>query len=89
MENKEGKEQMQEYIGKNGETRKVQVDSIQGSDHSITIEWSGTAGFGEYYLAMLKDGKIGADSEWMDRNEDKGFLHLLLADIESRANIQV
>ncbi len=39
----------------------------------IGVYWSGDVGFGEYVLFWGEDGKLHADTEFMDRGEDKAF----------------
>lgn len=51
----------------------------------IGINWSGDIGFGEYVLTWDNDGKLHADTEWLDSAEDKRFtesiLRLLVSEI--------
>lgn len=44
----------------------------------IGVCWSGDVGFGEFVLAWGKDGKLHADTEHMDREEDKRFTEAIL-----------
>ena len=44
----------------------------------IGVSWSGNIGFGEYQLFWGDDGKLHADTEHMDRGEDKRFTKLIL-----------
>lgn len=44
----------------------------------IGIDWSANIGFGQYVLVMGDDGKLHADSECMDRGENKEFIKALL-----------
>ena len=67
---------------------KVKVDDVQIQDNVIIIQWSGNIGFGEYTIRKdISSGKLTADSERMDSNEDKAFLELLLKDIVSQIEI--
>ena len=48
----------------------------------VTIHWVGTPGFGEYTLYRRVDEETWhADSEFMDSQDDKWFLNLLLKDL--------
>lgn len=44
----------------------------------IGVYWSGDAGFGEFVLTWGDDGKLHADTEHMDREEDKRFTEAIL-----------
>lgn len=46
----------------------------------IGIEWSApNCGFGQYVMYLGDDGLLHADSEHMDKGEDRRFTQLLLA----------
>lgn len=59
----------------------VWVNKTQHSPNGVIgINWAApNCGFGEYVLVVGEDGKLHADSEHMDSNEDKRFLNLLLS----------
>ena len=44
----------------------------------IGVYWSGDVGFGEFALTWGDDGKLHADTEHMDRGEDKRFTEAIL-----------
>lgn len=44
----------------------------------IGVYWSGDVCFGEFVLAWGDDGKLHADTEHMDRGEDKRFTEAIL-----------
>ena len=44
----------------------------------IGVYWSGDVGFGEFVLTWGDDGKLHADTEHMDRGEDKRFTEAIL-----------
>lgn len=44
----------------------------------IGVYWSGDVGFGEFVLTWRDDGKLHADTEHMDRGEDKRFTEAIL-----------
>ena len=44
----------------------------------IGVYWGGDVGFGEFVLAWGDDGKLHADTEHMDRGEDKRFTEAIL-----------
>lgn len=44
----------------------------------IGVYWSGDVGFGELVLTWGDDGKLHADTEHMDRGEDKRFTEAIL-----------
>jgi hypothetical protein len=60
-------------------TQGLSIDAVHIFKHEhcpnggICIEWSGAVGFGEYTLVLEDDGKFHADSEHMERTEDKYF----------------
>lgn len=63
----------------------LRVDDIKGYSNEVfngvTIYWSSDIGFGEYTIGKEpKDdsGKIYADSECMDSNDDKEFISELM-----------
>ena len=70
--------------------REVVIDSVtvrgfeNGNGASIQIDWMGNLGYGQYTLYteddVYHDDEIHwkADSETMDRGEDKEFIRLLL-----------
>ena len=66
--------------------REVEIDEVQAEAFRnereadvIIFSWIGNIGFGEYTLYKDKDSDIWkADSETMDRGEDKEFIRLLL-----------
>lgn len=73
---------MSENIGK--ERRKawdVEVAAVKTYNFEdvfgFIIRWDGNIGFGEY-LVYNKDGKWVAESEYMDKGEDKEFLKYLM-----------
>lgn len=59
--------------------RNLRIDAVHIFKHEhcpnggIRIEWSGDIGFGQYDLVLEEDGKFHADSEHMERTEDKYF----------------
>ena len=55
----------------------------------IGINWCApNCGFGQYTLEIGADGKFHADSEHMDKGEDKKFLQLLLSKIPDMTIIE-
>ena len=64
----------------------VEIDDIVVRDGWIRILWSGNIGWGEYELNFI-NGKIIADSECMDGNDDKWFLKKLLEKIVEKVEV--
>lgn len=63
----------------------LRVDDIKGCSNEVfngfTIYWSSDIGFGEYTIGKEPkddDGKLYADSEYMDSNDDKEFISELM-----------
>lgn len=58
----------------------IEIEPFSGPIHKgIIIKWDSNIGFGEYTLFRDKrDGTLFADSESMDKDEDKSFLETLL-----------
>ena len=54
----------------------VDVETRDGA--LIDIEWVADCGFGRYLIYKTADGRMVAESECMDRGEDKTFLKSLL-----------
>lgn len=52
----------------------------------IRIEWNSDIGFGQYDI-QVREGRIVAHSETMDKGEDKEFLRKLLSLIADKAEI--
>lgn len=67
----------------NLEVRNIITHSAGG----IRIEWTSDLGFGQYDI-QVRGGKIVANSETMDSNEDKEFLRKLLSLIADKADVQ-
>lgn len=44
----------------------------------IGVYWSGDVGFGEFVLKWGTDGKLHAETEFMDRGNDKRFTEAIL-----------
>lgn len=65
----------------------VEIDHIGVYDGWIRIFWSGNIGFGQYDISFDKDGNIRAESEYMDDNEDKWFLKMLLDKIVEKVEV--
>ena len=68
----------------NGREVEIEIDdvtatkNVDGTEY-IIIGWSGNIGFGEYSLYNDADSDVWkADSESMDRGDDKEFIRLLL-----------
>lgn len=60
---------------------------ITHSSGGIRIEWTSDIGFGQYDI-QIRDGRLVADSESMDKDEDKSFLRKLLSIIADKAEIR-
>lgn len=60
---------------------------ITHSAGGIRIEWTSDIGFGQYDI-QIRDGRLVADSECMDKDEDKAFLRKLLNIIADKAEIR-
>lgn len=66
--------------------RKHKIYSVEVSTYTsklkgidvIDIEWDANIGFGQYQI-YKENGKWKADSEWMDRGDDKDFLRELMS----------
>lgn len=63
----------------------LRVDDIKGYNNEVfngfTIYWSSNIGFGEYTIGKEpkdEDGKLYADSEYTDSNDDKEFISELM-----------
>lgn len=66
-------------------TADLTIDEIWINRHErcpngvIGIEWSApNCGFGQYVMHLGEDGMLHADSEHMDKGDDKRFVKLLL-----------
>lgn len=67
-------------------TTGLEIDDIWANRHEqyaprgvIGIEWSApNCGFGQYIMRVGEDGLLHADSEYMDKGDDKQFTKLLL-----------
>lgn len=44
----------------------------------IGVYWSGDIGFGEFCLYWEDDGKLHADTEYLDKDNDKRFTEAIL-----------
>lgn len=67
--------------GREVEIDEVQAEAFRNEEETdvIIFSWIGNIGFGEYALHKDKGSDIWkADSECMDRGEDKEFIRLLL-----------
>ncbi len=53
----------------------------------LSIKWTGNVGCGEYILYKGDDGKWKGNSGFMDNEEDKYFLRLLLKKIADDVDI--
>lgn len=61
----------------------LKVTNVQFGDGAIFIDWESNIGFGEYTIEYNPNWNsmpqlFFADSEYMDSNDDKSFLRLLL-----------
>lgn len=55
----------------------------------IGINWSApNCGFGQYTMVLGEDGKLHADTEHMDKNDDKRFTKLLLQLLIDKIDIE-
>ena len=48
------------------------IDKVNINGHWMNIHWSSNIGFGEYTL-YINNGKLCAQTECMDSNDDKQF----------------
>ena len=54
----------------------------------ITFSWSANIGFGEYRLFYdIKNKKWQADSEYMDKGDDKDFLKAILEEFVKQVEV--
>lgn len=53
----------------------------------IRIEWTSDIGYGQYDI-QVREGKIVAHSESMDKGDDKEFLRKLLSLIADKAEVK-
>lgn len=66
------------------EIKNLNIDEIWIAKHeycpngAIGIEWSANIGFGRYELWIGDDGLLHADTEYMDKGEDKEFTKMIL-----------
>lgn len=71
----------------------VHVDAVEPFVNEkcsgITIYWYGSPGFGQYTLYRHNEegAKWRGDSEYMDSNDDKWFIDLLLKDFVSQLEV--
>ena len=56
----------------------LEITDIEFSDGAMTIYWSSDIGWGQYWIGVSEEGEWEADSECMDRGDDKDFLKELL-----------
>lgn len=62
------------------------VEGLESIEGGVRLLWSATIGFGTYDI-FLQDGKIVADSETMDSNDDKEFLKQLFSSLLDEVTI--
>lgn len=69
---------------------KIQIDEIWAVNQKVVpgggigFSWSGNIGFGEYIITIDENGVPHADTEHMDRGEDKWFTNLILAEFAKK-----
>lgn len=65
----------------------LKITAIDGGKDFVVISWMGNIGWGTYTLQIHDDGKVTADSECMDKNENKAFLKEILEAIIAQTEI--
>ena len=58
-------------------------DGVQG----MVLSWHGNTGFGEYTLWKTLDGEYMCDSEYMETEDDRWFLKLLLDELRKMVTV--
>lgn len=54
------------------------VDTRVHKNGGIGVYWSGDIGFGEFVLAWGEDGRLHADTEYLDSEDDRSFTEAIL-----------
>ena len=57
----------------------LEVTDIKFNEDAMIISWVSDIGWGEYWIGITEYGDLEADSECMDRGDDKSFLKELLS----------
>lgn len=67
--------------------KKVEVTDLIPIEHGLILSWQGNIGFGEYTIFTDSEGHMLADSEHMDKDDDKEFLRSLFDSIVEQIKV--
>ena len=59
----------------------IEIQNVEFCENVMIVEWAANIGFGQYVIQRRSDGRLYADTEYMDIQDDKAFSEQLFKEL--------